>query len=103
IWLLGTPLQRRMRKLSRRWPCSSSLITTYATELLPAPFIFLIYCPRFASRFARDTEPSDRSPSRQWRDRQTAGHQVFPAPIAQARPTQNDWLSSLTKSSDVNG
>ena len=72
------------------------------TELLPAPFIFLIYCPRFTSRFVRDAEPSDRLPSRHWRDRQAAGFEISPAPIAQARPTQNDWLSSLTKSSDVN-
>jgi hypothetical protein len=63
---------------------------------------FLIYCPRFASRFARDSEPSDRSPSRYKRDRQTAGSEVSLARLAQARPTQNDWLSSLTKSSDVN-
>jgi hypothetical protein len=36
-------------------------------------------------------------------DRATAGSGISPAPIAQARPTQNDWLSSLTKSSDVTG
>jgi hypothetical protein len=48
---------------------------------------FLIYCPRFASRFARDSEPSDRSPSRYKRDRQTAGSEVSLARLAQARPT----------------